>query len=270
MKNLFCVLSLILAIVSQNIAVAANAPVATNSSNPPTSSFTPAQIKEIQQITHSYLVSNPQVLIEAGQELQKREIEEQKAQLIKTKADLPKYKNQLFDTKAPNRVILGNPQGTVLLAEFTQHQCHHCKEATVVVNKLLKNHPEIQLTVIYWPFFGEDAAYTAKAVMAAQKQNKAEELNQAFFANKDSVTKEKADTIIKSIKGLDSKKLYADMATKEFDAGLRENFKLAKDVGIVGTPALVFANKELTKFSLVPGQTPSFTEDLVKALNEVK
>ena len=260
MKKLFYVFSFFLIVTLQNTAIAAET----------TTNFTKQQIKQIEKVTHDYLVNNPQVLVEVGKKLQEQELEEQKAQIARIKIAIPKYKNKIFDTKTPGRIVLGNPQGKIILAEFTQHQCHHCKEATVLVDKLLKNHPEIQFITIYWPFFGDDAAYTAQAVLAAQKQNKAEELNQAIFAYKDTPTKDRADTIIKSIAGLDSKKLYADMTAKELESGLRENFNLAKDLELIGTPSLIFTNREMTKFSLVPGQTPTFEKDLTKALNEVQ
>jgi protein-disulfide isomerase len=231
--------------------------------------FTEPQTREIEKIARDFLMKNPEILIEMGKNLQKQEQEEQKAKIV---ANIAVHKNRLFDTNAPGRIVLGNPQGEVVLVEFTQHQCGHCKEVTAVVDRLLKSHPEIQLIVIYWPFFGEHAAYTAKAVFAAQAQNKAKELNQALFDYKDPVTKDKLDLVVQSVAGLDAKKLYTDINTKEkeFDSGLRENFALAKDLSLIGTPALVFANKDKTKFSLVPGQTPNFEEDLIKALEAVK
>ncbi len=258
MKKLFFVLSLLLFITSRGIVYAAE------NDHKTTNNFTPAQIKELEKITHDFLLNNPKILIEMGKKLQK---EEQKEQKNKIMAGAKKHKSRLFDSKAPGRLVLGNPEGKIILVEFTQHQCHHCKDATVVANNLLKNHPELKFIVIYWPFFGEDAVYTAKAVLASQKQNKAKELNEAMFAYKDPVTKDKADAVIKSVAGLNAKKLYADMAAmdKELDEALKENFNLAQDLNIVGTPALFLANKELTKISL-----PSEQKDLEKALNEIK
>jgi protein-disulfide isomerase len=280
MKKLLCTLSLFLVVGLQNIVIAAEnaavkappatiAGVATQNVIKPIALFTEQQTKEIEKITRDYLMKNPEILIEMGKNLQQQEQEEQKNKIV---ANITNHKNRLFDTKARGRIVLGNPQGTVVLVEFTQHQCGHCKEATVVIDKLLKNHPEVQLIVIYWPFFGEHAVYTAKAVLAAQAQNKAKELNQALFDYKDPVTKDKLDLVIQSVAGLDAKKLYAEINTKEkeFDNGLRENFALAKDLELIGTPALVFTNKDKTKFSLVPGQTPNFEEDLNKALEAVK
>lgn len=260
MKKLFYALLIVSVFILQSAPLAAETP----------KSFTPAQTKEVEQIVHDYLLNNPQILMEVGSKLQDQERQEKKAQIEQIKKSIPKYKKQIFDTKAPGRVLLGNPDGKIIIAEFTQHQCPHCKATASTINKLLKDHPEIQRITIYWPFFGNDATYTAKAVLAAQKQNKAELLNLAFFDQDTFITKSKADTIIQSIPALDSKKLNADMNNKEFNNGLKANFKLAQDLNLIGTPTLIFANKEMTKFSLIPGQTINFEDDVTKALNDVR
>lgn len=228
------------------------------------------ETKKIEKIIHDYLVNNPEVLIEASKKLQEKELAKEKTQLAEINANLPKYKNQIFDPNAPGRVVLGNPQGKIIIAEFTQHQCPHCKVAKPIVDDLLKNNPEVQLIIIYWPFFGKDASYTAKAVLAAQKQNKFHELEQAIFTADGFVSTEKANTIIKALPTIDQKKLFADITSPELDAGLKANFKLAENLKLIGTPSFIFTNKNMKKFSLVPGQTQTFKQDLNNALNAVQ
>lgn len=228
--------------------------------------FTPEQVAQIEKITHNYIVKNPKVLVEAGKSLHEQDREAQKQ---KIRSNIANHKTRIFDVKASGRIVRGNPQGKIIIAEFTQHQCSHCKEAAGVVDKLIKNHPEIQFISIYWPFFGGDAIYAAKAVLAAKQQGKAEELDRSFFAHKELLNKAAIDTIIKTIPGLDSKKLLADMNSKELESCLKDNYKLAQDLGINGTPDFALTNQGMTKFSLPSGKTPNLEEDLVKALAEV-
>ena len=263
MKNFLCFV--LINIILQNASAAA--PVTKGL----VQNFAQSQIEQIQKIVHNYLVDNPQVLIEAGQKLQEQEIAKEKNKVAQILANIPKYKNQIFDTKAPGRVVLGNPNGKIIVAEFTQHQCPHCQHTAPVVNKLIKNNPEIQRIIIYWPFFGNDAIYSSKAVLAAQKQNKFEALEQAILAQENFTNKEKTDSIIKSITSIiDNKKLLADMDNKDLERGLKNNFKLAQDLNLIGTPTFIFTNREMTKFSLVPGHTPNFEGDLSRALKEVR
>jgi protein-disulfide isomerase len=235
-----------------------------------TKAFDQDQIKQIQQIAHDYIVNNPSILVEASKKLQEQEAEKEKAQIEKIKGSVAKYKSEIFDLKATSRIITGNPNGKIIIAEFTQYQCSHCKAVTPIVNKLLKDNPDARLITIYWPFFGNDAAYAAKAALAAQKQNKFNELNQAMLATSDFLTKDKIANIIKATPGLDAKKLLTDIDAKDLDAGLKNNFALAGKLGLIGTPTFIFTNKEMTKFSLIPGQTPDIENDLKKSLDEVR
>ena len=262
MKKIFCLATFILAGIFLQQAALAQKPVPTK--------FTEEQVKEIQNITHGYIVNNPQVLVEASKNLQEKEHLKEKARVEEIKAAIPKYKDLLFNTKAPGRVVLGNPKGEIIVAEFTQHQCPSCRLAKPIIKKLLKENPDLQLIVIYWPFFGNDAIYSSKAAIAAHKQGKFEELNSAILKPDSFVHKAKIDEIIKSTPSIDSKKLYADMSNKDLDAGIKSNFDLAQKLNLIGTPAFIFTNKEMTKFSLVPGQTGQFEADLNKALKEVR
>ena len=138
--------------------------------------------------------------------------------------------------KKPGRVVTGNLDGKVIVAKFIQYQCPHCKVVEPYIGKLLKENPDVKLITIYWPFYGNDAVYAAKAALAAQKQNKFNELNQALLAVPGFVTQEKVDDIIKTIPGLDVKKLHKDMNARALDKGLKANIKLAQDLGLTGMP----------------------------------
>jgi protein-disulfide isomerase len=232
-----------------------------------TKTFDQDQTKQIQQIAHDYIVNNPSVLVEASQKLQE---EKEKAQIEQIKVNAVKYKKEIFDLKAAGRIITGNPNGKIIIAEFTQYQCPHCKTVTPIIDKLLKDNPDTQLITIYWPFFGNDATYASKAALTAQKQNKFNELNQTMLATSDFLNKDKINEIIKATPGLDAKKLLTDINAKDLDTGLKNNFALAEKLGLIGTPTFIFTNKEMTKLSLIPGQTPNIENDLKKSLTEVR
>jgi protein-disulfide isomerase len=232
--------------------------------------FSQEQTKQIQKIAHEYIVNNPQILLEASEKLREQEVAKEKGKLEKIKSNASKHKEALFDTKAPGRIVTGNPNGEIIIAEFTQYHCPHCKSIKPAVAKLLEENPEIQHITIYWPFFGNDAIYAVKAALAAQKQNKFDELNQALLAVNEFMTQEKIDEVIKSIPDLDTKKLYEAMETKEIEEGLKNNFKLAQTLGVTGTPILIFTNKEMSKFSIAPGQTNNLETDFKQSLKEVR
>lgn len=229
--------------------------------------LTPSQVAQIKNIVDEHLLENPEILLKAGKKLQNLE---EKHRLQKITENITKYKTQIFNPKAPGRVTLGNPHGKIIVAVFTQHPCSHCKSVVPTINKLLKDNKEIQLITIYWPFLGNDAIHMAKAVLAAQNQNKREELENKLFSHEGMLTKDTAEMIIKSISSLDNKKLHGDIAAEELRDALNANSKLALDLNLIGTPTFIFTNRALTKFSLVPGKTASFEQDLAAALKTVE
>src|SRR3990170_3109796 len=100
MKNIFAFLSCVLInLVSQNAVAVAKA------LDPTHTSFTPPQVKQIQNIVHKYLLDNPVGLIEVGKKLQDQEITKEKAKIAQIQAAIPKYKKQIFDTNAPGRAV---------------------------------------------------------------------------------------------------------------------------------------------------------------------
>lgn len=258
MKKILCSILAALICMAQNNAVIAE------------ENFNQNQKKQIEQIIHDYLVNNPNVLVEASKKLQEQEVTKEQNQIQKMKANVSTYKKEIFDPKAAGRTITGNPKGKVIIAQFTQYQCSHCRVISPFIDKLLKNNPDIQLITIYWPFFGNDAIYASKAALAAQKQGKFTELNQAMVSSNAFLNKDKIDNIIKSIPGLDVNKLHKDMDTKEIDDGIKANLKLAANLGLMGTPTFIFTNSEMTKFSLIPGQPRNIENDLKKSADEVR
>ena len=96
------------------------------------------------------------------------------------------------------------------------------------------------------PILGPASLLGTKALLAAQKQN-------AYVRMRDAVMKLPPDTTIDQIErmaralGLDWAQMARDMDDPAVQARIDANLKLAHDLGIQGTPALVIGNE------LVPG-----------------
>lgn len=242
----------------------------TQTTTPAPALFTPAQVQEIQKIAHAYIVNNPGVLIEASKKLQEQELAKEADKLNKVKANIEKYKQDLFNDKAEGRIVSGNPKGKIIITEFTQYQCHHCRNLSPIVDKILKSNSDIKFITIYWPFFGNDAIYASKAILAAQKQGKYDQLHQGMLGVKDALIKDRIDAIIKATPGIDINKLNAEMKKSGLDKGLKDNFTLAQNLGLMGTPTFMVTNGALTKFALVPGGIANIENELQKSIQEVK
>ncbi len=211
--------------------------------------FTPQQKQAIEKIIHQYLVKNPNVLVEASRSLQQQQMAEaEKAAL----GAISKNKQALFANPATPSVGSQNPQ--VVLVEFFDYQCGHCKAMNDVIQKLVKQDSNLKVVFKELPIFGANSRFAAKMALAAAKQNKYYEFHDALLAAKNPLTPAKVKEIAKKV-GLNLNQLLEDMKSKAINDQLRQNFQLAQELKLVGTPAFVIANKDFSKFKYVPGAT---------------
>ena len=232
------------------------------------SSFSEAQTKQIEQIVHTYLLNNPQVIIEVAQKLHDQESAKINTQLDQIKSNVIKFKNEVFVSTGAGRAVAGNPSGKITMVEFVQYQCGHCRDAAPAVSKIITDHADVKLVVVEWPFFGNSAVYASKAALAAQNQGKFFEVHNALLIAQD-LSKSGVDKVLLGITGLDVQKIHSDMNSMKLDAGLKANFMLAKKLNLVGTPSFMFANQDLSKVSFVTGGGASIDDDLNNSLKEV-
>lgn len=229
-----------------------------------TSSFTPKQTNDIKKIVHNYLVSNPQVLVEASQALQAKMQQTAQSKAFK---GIKANRKALFND--PNSPIAGNPNGKVQVVEFFDYQCGHCKAVAPVVTALLKKDKDVKWIFKELPIFGGSSAFAAKAALAANDQGKGkyETFHNKLFANPDALDKQTILNLAQK-SGLNVSKLSANMNNPKYVKQIRDNFKLMRALGINGTPAFVIANKAETKFQFIPGATTA--QNLQAAINSVK
>lgn len=199
-------------------------------------SLTQAQQTQIQSIIHDYILKNPQVLVEAMQNLQKKahsEMIKQAQQVIDSQAA------SLFN--APNSPVVGNPKGNITLVEFFDYQCPYCKRISPAINQLIQDNKEVRVVYKELPIFGDSSIFAAQAALAAQMQNKYLPFHNALMTAKPPFTSEQVLGIAKSV-GIDVNKLQADMKAPAVMDEIKNNVALANQMQLVGTPAFIAAN----------------------------
>lgn len=211
--------------------------------------FTPDQVKQIEKITHDYLVKNPQVLVEASKTLQEQQMQE--AQKTASSA-IAKNAKDIFNN--PDSPVVGNPNGDVTLVEFMDYQCAHCKEMNSIVNDLLRSDSNLRVVFKELPIFGPTSQYAAKIALAAKKQGKFMEIHDAFMKDQNPLTKDEVLKIAKGL-GLNVEQLDKDATSAEFDQQIKDNYKLANELALMGTPAFVISNRNGKNSIFIPGAT---------------
>lgn len=222
-----------------------SAPVAAT----PASTFTPAQVTQIQDVVHSYLVANPQVLVEASQALQ---AQQEKQMQNMAMSSIQQNKSALFDdTASPS---IGNKEATATVVEFFDYQCGHCHQMAPIVEKLVSADKTVRVIFKELPIFGGMSQMAAKAALAAAKQNKYYALHNLLFSANGPLTQDKIMAFAKKA-GLNIPELKKDMDSPEIAKQIQSNFQLAQSLKVMGTPTFVIANKAQDKFRFIPGAT---------------
>ena len=196
-------------------------------------------------LTRQYLVSNPEILPDMAEALQRQEGEAQLAQLSgEVTAPFP-------------GAVLGNPQGTRTLVKFTDYGCGFCRSSGPDIDRLIADDPNLRVVVREWPIFNgsEDAARMA---LAAAKQGKYQAFYKAMFAAGPPSPANIASAAQTAALDIEAAQSYAasDEATQE----LARNTSMARTLGFTGTPSWVAGS------SVIQGAVGY--EELAEALEE--
>lgn len=223
----------------------------------PTKPMSPADKAQIQEVVHDYLMQKPEVIMEAVQSLQRKQMDQAQETVKKTESDAIHFANALFHEKADP--IAGNPQGTVTLVEFFDYQCGHCVEMAPVLDAAIKANPNLRVIFKEFPIRGPMSEMASKAALAANKQGKYYLFHHALITSNQPLS-EKVIWDIAAKTGLDVEKLKTDMKDSAINTQLASTNKLGQDLKLLGTPAFfigkssVVNNTPNASISYTPGQ----------------
>ncbi len=201
------------------------------------SSFSADQIKDLHGIIKDYLMTNPEVLAEVSQALERKQAADQAA---KAEKYLVENKPKVFAYNGD--FVVGNPKGDVTIVEFFDYNCGWCKRALDDIQKLTKADPRVRVVLKEYPIFGGPASVlAAKAALASVKQNKYWEFHSAMMREKQ-VTEQNVYAIAQRV-GIDVAKLKAEMADKRYDAIIQNNIEVGQGLNVEGTPGFVIDSR---------------------------
>jgi protein-disulfide isomerase len=198
--------------------------------------FTPAQRAEIVQIMRDALKKDPSILRDAVSAMQDEDSQQQRAKIAS-------LGGKLVSADDP---VGGNPTGDVTIVEFFDTRCPYCRKMEPTMTQLLARDHGVRLVYKDLPILGPPSVLGSKALLAAQKQGGYEKLRAAIMSAPPQTTKPMIkDAAVKL--GLDWPRLEHDMDDPAIAAQLDGNVKLARSIGVDGTPALVIGG------DLLPG-----------------
>jgi protein-disulfide isomerase len=201
----------------------------------------PAADPLLEQKIRDYILAHPEVIAESLQRYQQQqEAAQQQAQAQAVK-DL---QAQLVGNAGSP--VLGNPNGDVTVVEFLDYRCPYCKAMHQPIADMIAGDGNVRVVVKEFPILGDDSLFAARAALAAHRQGKYAEMHNALMSFKGKPSPGDVESIAQQI-GIDPVRLKQDMGAPEIDQELQQNYNLAEQLGIGGTPAFVIGE------TLIPG-----------------
>ena len=183
----------------------------------------------IEQVVHDYVLSHPEILPQAMDNLRKREDARQLAGIS-------------VDLKRPfPGAVLGNPEGKVTLVEFSDFACTFCRQSEAEVAALIAANPDLKVVIRQLPILSPASADAARMGLAAARQGRYAAYHHAMYAG----GRPDAVSIAAAARsaGLDVVRAQKDLADPGIEAEIDRNLEFARKLGFEGTPSWVIGDE---------------------------
>lgn len=204
--------------------------------------MTDAERQAFRSEIRAYLLENPEVIMEAVAVLEQRQAE---AQAQDDTTLIAANEAAIFDDD--QSWVGGNPEGDITLVEFMDYRCGYCRRAAPEVAELLQSDGKIRFVVKEFPILGEQSVLSARFAIATLQlagANAYEGVHDALMAFSGEVDEAALRRLGDSL-GLDTKAILARMDSAEVSQVIADNHRLARDLGISGTPSFVLEDRIL-------------------------
>lgn len=143
--------------------------------------------------------------------------------------------------------VRGNPDAEIVLVEFADYQCPHCKRAGEVLDKLLEKHGErIKLVYMDFPINRSGISrVVAEGGVCAEEQGKYWEYHHLAFQTQSKLSKDSPLNLAKQLE-LDEAAFQTCLDSGKGQAKVDKSFAEARRLGLSSTPA-VFLNGKAVK-----------------------
>ena len=182
------------------------------------------------KMIEDYIRANPEVVREALISLAEHEDRERRDEAMVILRD---------DAGDP---VLGNPDGSFVVYEFSDYNCGYCKRVFQPLMQLIGEDGDIRLVVKEFPILSQSSLLAAQAGIAAQAQGVFPDFHVAMMTSRGTIT---IDSILDAAKaaGADLDRLQVDMNSPEVAAIIDRTHLAAQQLEISGTPGLVIGSQ---------------------------
>jgi len=221
--------------------------------------FSTAKTSEIEKLVHDYIMSNPQVILDA---VRAHQVAEEANAEAERQRQLVSMRDQLEN--APTSPVSGNLNGDVTIVEFFDYRCGYCKRVHDTVIDTVKDDGNVRLVYKEFPILGPESIAASRAALGVFFNSKEKYIpfNDALMRSRGNLNEARVLKIAESI-GLDPELVKKNMEDPRVNDELANTMALAEALNIRGTPAFVVNQ------TLVPGAVDAATlEGLIKSARE--
>jgi protein-disulfide isomerase len=198
-----------------------------------------AQKAEFEALIRSYILENPEILLEAQKALEaKRELQAK----VRTEKVLKEQHDIIFASK--NQFEIGNPKGDITVVEFFDYNCAFCKRAMDDMNTLLENDKKLKFILKELPILSEASATAHQISIAVGRlaPEKYGEFHRKLLGGNGLKDGTRAIKLAETM-GMDIEKILKISKQADVMDAFREVSTLARDLGINGTPSYVIGDE---------------------------
>ncbi|MFU0503116.1 DsbA family protein [Pseudaminobacter sp. NGMCC 1.201702] len=195
--------------------------------------------QEVETIVRDYLLTNPEVLLEAQQAL---EIKKQEQERLASREVISEARAEIFNSAYDG--IVGNPDGKVTIVEFYDYNCGYCKRAQEDMQALTAADPDLRFVLKEFPILGPDShkAHIVSMAFRALAPEKYGEFHNQLLGSEGRADENAAIKIALSL-GADEAKLREEMKNPAIADAFSKTYELANKLSITGTPSYVVGNE---------------------------
>ena len=219
--------------------------------------MTDAERQAFRSEIRAYLLENPEVIMEAVAELEKKQAAAQTANdsaLVVTNHD------EIFNDGVS--YIDGNPDGDVTFVEFVDYKCGYCRKAFPELKALLEADGNIRIIYKEFPILGPESDLASRFAISAQIIGGDEAygpLHDALMTMRANVTEDSLASVADEL-GLDSAAILAGMSDPQVVKIIDANHDLASRLQITGTPTFVAGEQMIRGYVPLDGMTQIVAE----------
>lgn len=190
----------------------------------------------------SYLLENPEVLMEAIGVLEQRE------QAAKANNDVAMAQNNaalLFDDG--HSFVGGNPDGDITIVEFMDYRCGYCKKAHPDVASLITADGNIRYIIKEFPILGEASELASRFAIAVKivgGEAAYKVAHDTLMEFRGEMTNDSLGRLATSL-GLSAADITVTMNSAEVNQIINDNRLLGQALQITGTPTFVVQDQML-------------------------